>query len=88
MCSVAFFDNGPKIEIPRVKSKPATGSKAKSDKKAVSAQLTSAVNQIEDVLSKPHTFDYGVVRDDVMQVSAQLAGKSLLNQAEMDVLLK
>ena len=79
----SFFDDGPKVETPRTKSKPATGSKAKADKKVAAAPV---VTQTE--IPKPSLFDYEETKADIYEVSEILSGKTMGRQQEFDLFIR
>ena len=83
-----FFDDGPKIEIPKARSKPATGSKTKGDKKgaAVHSQLPFSQNDLLKKRQKP--FDFQQTNEDICKAASKIIGERVDNQINMDKLIK
>ncbi len=87
VCTIyPLFDDGPKIETQRAKSKPATGSKTKSDKKLSAVPLTN--HHHETVQPKPKAVDYDVTKDEIISLSERLKGQTMMKQRDMDELIR
>ena len=76
-----FFDDGPKVEIPKIKTKPTTG---KGNKKSNATRLSLSVGQNEALLPKKNIFDFVETQDDIRSVSKEIVGWKMGNQKEMD----
>ena len=83
-----FFDDGPKVEIPKVRSKPATGSKAKGDKKLAAAHSAMQMAQNDLLQNKPKPFDFLQTKDDICSIASKLQGQTTKKQLDIDEQIK
>lgn len=83
-----LFDNGPLIEIPKVKSKPATGSRGKADKKGAAAHLQMSNNQIDLQQDKKKHFDFLKTKDDIYKTASKIQGQRVKEAKDMDELIQ
>lgn len=83
-----FFDDGPTIEIPKARSKPATGLKGKADKKAAAPQSAMHLNQNNGSQKKANQFDFPQTQDEINGIALKLHGQKVGDQKEMDEHIK
>lgn len=87
-CLQGFFDDGPKIDVPKVKSKPATGSKLKGDKKSIAAQSALQLNQSEALQNRLRPFDYLHTKESIYSTAHKMHGSVVIDQMSMDEAIK
>ena len=83
-----LFDDGPAIEIPKLRSKPATGSRAKTDKKAAAAQLQMSHNQVDLNQEKQKQVNFLKTKDDIYKTALKVQGQRVKQPKCMDDLIK
>ena len=70
--------------MPRVKSKPTTGSKLKAEKKLTAAQSSLPLNQSDSGTSKAKIHDFSKLKKNIMGIALKICGKNIGNQGKTD----